>query len=330
MLTLWKGPPISLEFPSPSTNTILQSHLERGKNGDLLVRKCAFTPKIKNHKPKNKITRKQIYFLLFDAFAFVPKSLKHLIFQWSLKISFISVGTFTLFQKQPKGRGRKRKDKRKIWGKFYQNIKVVFHLSPKLSIHRHFNAIVGASGQTVLRTVGKADHCWAASAVVFLMSSFALIKSIGFFGFSKLPVEKALKQLPALPEALLTEYTGQCVLISSLGCTFHSPPPTLLFSFSKLVKLRKDCAQRIPCSTQKHTHHHRNSSTWWSDGNWLQTNSMQQSRKYLRIPCWVFFLLFFPIFCLFLLFWLFFFFSFLCWEKVALEVLTLWDAKNSP
>lgn len=89
--------------------------------------------------------------------------------------------------------------------------------------------------------MGKADHCWTASAVsLTLISSFALIKSIGVFGFSELPVERALSPLPTLPGALLTEYTGTCqVLISSLGCTFHSPPPTLLFYFFKFSKTQK-------------------------------------------------------------------------------------------
>lgn len=158
------------------------------------------------------------------------------------RFQVIFVGTFTLFQKQPQHKGRGGK-KKKTGGKFEENFtktyQVIFHLSPKLSIHRHFNAIVGASGQTLLRIVGKADHCWAASAVpATVISSFALIKSVGFFGFSEFPVEGALLQLPALPEALLTEYTGTCqALIPSLGCTFHSLPPTLLFSCSKLVKL---------------------------------------------------------------------------------------------
>lgn len=52
----------------------------KGKNGDSLVGKCAFTSKLENHKQKSKITRKQICFLLFDALAFVPESVKHLVF----------------------------------------------------------------------------------------------------------------------------------------------------------------------------------------------------------------------------------------------------------
>lgn len=86
------------------------------ENGDSLVRKSAFTSKIENHKTKSKITRKQTCFLLFDALAFVPNSLKHLAFQWSLKISVVFIGTFTILQKQPqhKGRGGEKKDEENL------------------------------------------------------------------------------------------------------------------------------------------------------------------------------------------------------------------------
>lgn len=86
------------------------------ENGDSLVRKSAFTSKIENHKIKSKITRKQTCFLLFDALAFVPNSLKYLAFQRSLKISVVFIGTFTILQKQPqhKGRGGEKKDEENL------------------------------------------------------------------------------------------------------------------------------------------------------------------------------------------------------------------------
>lgn len=158
-----------------------------------------------------------------------------------------------------KGEEERKKTRGKFDENFTKTYQIVFHFSPKLSIHRHFSAIVGASGQILSRTVGRAEHICCFCNTDF----FICFNQINwFFGFSELPVERALSQLPALPEALLTEDTDTCqALLLSLGCTFHSPPPILLFSFSKSVKLKKDCAQRIPCSTQKHTHPHRKSNT---------------------------------------------------------------------
>lgn len=88
----------------------------KGKKWRFTSEKCTFTSKIKNHKPKSKITRKQICFLLFDALAFVPKSLKHLvshevsIFQsFLLEHSLSSRNSLTI-----KG-GEEKKGKRKIY-----------------------------------------------------------------------------------------------------------------------------------------------------------------------------------------------------------------------
>lgn len=68
----------------------------------------------------------------------------------------------------------------------------------------------------------------------------------------------------------------------------------------------------------------------------IDYNSMQESRKYLRILCWFFSPFLFLLFCLFVFIGflggfgvLGFFFLFLWWEKRALEVLTLWDLGNS-
>lgn len=133
MLTLWKGPPISLEFPSPSTNGILQSHLKRGKIEIHQWENMHLHWKSQN---KSRITRKQICFLLFDALAFVPKRLKHLFFPWSLKISVIFVilehSLSSRKQPQHKGRKKKKKGKRKIWGKFYLNIPSSFPSFPEV------------------------------------------------------------------------------------------------------------------------------------------------------------------------------------------------------
>lgn len=174
------------------------------------------------------------------------------------------------------------------------------------------------SGQTVLRTVGQADHCWTASAVsVTLISSFAVIKSIGFFGFSKLPVERALLQLPALPEALLTEYTGTCqALTSSLGSTFHSPPPTPLFFFFKISETQKRlCTKDSLLHPETHTSPEelKYSMQWWRLIT-IQCRSQENTLEFfvgLFSPLFISTFLFVCFYWGFRRFWCFgFFFSF--------------------
>lgn len=241
MLTLWKGPPISLEFPSPSTNVILQRQLERGKNGDSLVRKCAFTSKIENHKLKSKITRKQICFLLFDAVHLCQKA-------WSIWFSH-EVSRFQSFLLEHslssrnslsiKGKEKKKRQEenlRKILPKhtrsfsiFPQNYPQAFQCNCRSVCPDRFED--SGKSWSLLNSI-----CCFCNIDFF----FASIKSIGFFGFSKSQKSSLWKGhwhscLPQL-RLYLTEYRGTCQVLTSSDILpgLYLPFPTthpLIFLF---------------------------------------------------------------------------------------------------
>lgn len=136
-----------------------------------------------------------------------------------------------------KGEEERKKTRGKFDENFTKTYQIVLHFSPKLSIHRHFNAIVGASGQILLRTVGRAEHiCCFCNTDFFIYFN----KINWVFWLLRAPCGKGIVAVACLTWGFTDWghwYLSSTIIIPGLYLPFPTTHPVIFFF--KISKTQK-------------------------------------------------------------------------------------------